>query len=104
MNQPEIRVGIVSDYVGGGEKSWKDLRGTLTALAQQDATMNAERLLCENKEYAESMPSDFSRMLPKLKRVLSDAKGSYELKNAVVHAATSNIVAVLDADCLPASD
>ena len=104
MNKPEISVVIVSDYAGGGEKSWNDLRGTLTALAQQDARVNAEWLLCENKACAESMPGDFSCILPNLKRVLSDAKGSYELKNAGVRAATSNIVAILDADCLPASD
>ena len=39
-----------------------------------------------------------------LKRVLSDAKGSYELKNGGVRAATSSIIAILDADCSPASD
>lgn len=104
MNKPEISVVIVSDYAGGGEKSWNDLRGTLTALAQQDARVNAEWLLCENKACAESMPGDFSCILPNLKRVLSDAKGSYELKNAGVRAATSKIIAILDADCLPASD
>src|ERR1700693_4911941 len=104
MYQPEISVVIVSDYAGGGEKSWNDLRGALTALAQQDARVNAEWLLCENKACAESMPDDFSRIVPNLKRVLSDAMGSYELKNAGVQAATSNIVAILDADCSPASD
>ena len=104
MNQPEISVVIVSDYAGGGEKSWKDLRGTLAALAQQDARVNAEWLLCENKACAESMPGDFCCILPNLKRVLSDAKGSYELKNTGVRAATSKIIAILDADCLPASD
>lgn len=104
MSRPDISVIVVSDYAGGGEKSWNDLRGTLTALTQQDATVNAEWLLCENKACAKSMPDDFSRILPNLKRVLSAAKGSYELKNAGVRAATSNIVAILDADCLPASD
>lgn len=104
MNQPEISVVIVSDYAGGGEKSWKDLRSALTALAQQDGKVNAEWLLCENKVSARSMPDDIRRMLPNLKLVLSDEGGSYELKNAGFRAATSNIVAMLDADCVPARD
>ena len=104
MNQPEISVVIVSDYAGGGEKSWKDLRSTLTALAQQGGTVSAEWLLCENKASARSMPEDIRRMLPNLKLVLSDERGSYELKNAGFRAATSNIVAMLDADCMPAPD
>ena len=104
MNQPEISVVIVSDYAGGGEKSWKDLRSTLTALAQQDGKVNAEWLLCENKASARSMPDDIRGMLPNLKLVLSDEGGSYELKNAGFRAATSNCVAMLDADCVPARD
>ena len=104
MNQPEISVVIVSDYAGGGEKSWKDLRSTLTALAQQDGEVSAEWLLCENKASARSMPDDIRGMLPNLKLVLSDEGGSYELKNAGFQAATSNCVAMLDADCVPAQD
>lgn len=104
MGQPEISVVIVSDYAGGGEKSWKDLSNTLRALGQQDGKVNAEWLLCENKASARSMPDDIRRMLPNLKLVLSDKGGSYELKNAGFQAATSNVVAMLDADCVPARD
>jgi glycosyl transferase family 2 len=104
MNQPEISVVIVCDYAGGGEKSWIDLRGTLTALARQGSTVNVEWLLCENKACVEVMPSDLRAILPNLKVVLCDSEGSYELKNAGFQAATSDIVAMLDADCVPASD
>ena len=104
MNQPEISVVIVSDYAGGGEKSWDDLRGTLTALARQDATVHAEWLLCENNACAGAMPSDLSIILRDLKVVLCESGESYELKNAGCRAATADIVAMLDADCVPASD
>lgn len=104
MNQPEISVVIVSDYAGGGKKSWNDLRGTLTALARQGSTVNVEWLLCENNACIEVMPSDLRAILPNLKVVLCDSEGSYELKNAGFQAATSDIVAMLDADCVPASD
>ena len=104
MSRPDISVIVVSDYAAGAAQSWNDLRGTLTALAQQDRTVSAEWLLCENKASAQSMPDDIRRMLPNLQLVLSDEGGSYELKNAGFRATTSNIVAMLDADCVPARD
>ena len=104
MHQPEISVIIVSDYAGGGEKSWDDLRGTLTSLARQGATVRAEWLLCENNTCAGAMPSDLRTILPDLKVVLCESEESYELKNVGFRAATADIVAMLDADCVPASD
>ena len=104
MAKPEISVIVVSDYAGGGEKSWKDLRNTLTALAHQDGDIHVEWLLCENKTSARSMPGDIPRLLPNLKLVLTDDWGSYELKNAGFRAASADIVAILDADCVPDSN
>jgi glycosyltransferase involved in cell wall biosynthesis len=104
MSQPKISVIVVSDYAAGGAKSWKDLRGTLTALAQQDVKEQVEWLLCENRAYANEIPGDFIQILPSLKLVLSEASGSYELKNAGVQAASSELVAILDADCVPDTD
>mgnify|MGYP001574370785 FL=1 len=104
MSRPDISVIVVSDYAAGAAQSWNDLRGTLTALAQQDGKVNAEWLLCENEASARSMPDDIRRMLPNLKLVLSDKGGSYELKNAGFRAATADIVAMLDADCVPAGN
>lgn len=75
MNKPEISVVMVSGYVGGGEKSWRSLRGTLTALAQQDATVKVEGLLCEHKAWADSMPGGLGLVLPSMKLVLSDKAG-----------------------------
>ncbi len=104
MGQPEISVVIVSDYAGGGEKSWKDLRNTLMALARQEGQVKAEWLLCENETSVGSMPDDIRRLLPDSKLVLSGEGGSYELKNAGFRAATADIVAMLDADCVPAGN
>lgn len=104
MNKPDISVVIVSDYDGGGAKSWKDLRCVLTALAQQDGNVHAEWILCENQVSAKSMPEDIRRMLPDLKLVVADVHGSYELKNAGFRAASSTVAAMLDADCVPARD
>ena len=101
MGQPEISVVIVSAYAGGGEKSWKDLRNILMALARQEGQVKAEWLLCENEASAGSMPADIRRLLPDSKLVLSGEGGSYELKNAGFRAATADIVAMLDADCVP---
>lgn len=48
MGQPEISVVIASEYAGGGEKTWKDLRNPLRALGRQDRKVNAEWLVCED--------------------------------------------------------
>ena len=101
MKKPDISVVIVSDYAGGELKSWKDLRTALSALAQQDPTVHAEWLLCENKACGGEIPDDLKAILPDLKVLLCEVEGSYELKNAGFRAAASGIVAMLDADCIP---
>ena len=102
--EPEIGVILTSDYHGGGDKSWADLRHTLAALACQDFDGAAEFLLVESAEYADRIPEDLEEILPTLCVVLSDAGSSYGLKNAGVEAAHAELVAILDADCAPKRD
>lgn len=101
---PDVSVVIVSDYAGGESKSWNDLRTTLAALARQDFDGTAEFLLCEQADIARHVPPDLATILPSLKMVSSPASSSYELKNEGVRAASAEIVAVLDADCVPELD
>ncbi|MGZ8229870.1 MAG: glycosyltransferase family 2 protein, partial [Burkholderiales bacterium] len=58
----------------------------------------------ENDRDLERMPADVPQTLPGVRVVASDARGSYELKNAGVQAATADLVMVLDADCVPDRD
>jgi glycosyltransferase involved in cell wall biosynthesis len=89
----------VSDYAAGAAKGWDDLRATLASLARQDYPGPVEFLLSESIEQAGSIPADLTSLLPSLRIVLSDARGSYALKNRGVAAATADIIAILDADC-----
>jgi hypothetical protein len=100
-DQPVVTVVVVSDYRPGEPKSWNDLRGTLTALANQDFDEPVEYLLLENSSDLEQMPRDLPQTLPGVRVIASDARGSYELKNAGVQVATADLVMVLDADCVP---
>ena len=92
---------VVSDYRPGEQKSWDDLRKTLGALALQDFDEPVEYLLLENTGDLEIMPADVPRVIPGIRVVASDARGSYSLKNAGIRAAKGDLVMVLDADCIP---
>ncbi|MEO7650692.1 MAG: hypothetical protein ABIZ80_09500 [Bryobacteraceae bacterium] len=52
---------VVSDYRPGEKKSWDDLRGTLSALANQDFGEPVEYLLLENASDLEMMLEDLAR-------------------------------------------
>ena len=101
--KPTASVMVVSDYRPGEQKSWNDLRATLAALAKQDFDEPIEYLLLENCSDLEQMPADVPQTLPGVRVIASDARGSYELKNAGVEAAAADLVMVLDADCVPDS-
>ncbi len=98
---PVVSVVIVSDYAGGEAKAWDDIRATVDAFARQDFTGRAEFLLSESASIQKEIPADLSETLPSLRLVLSPASSSYDLKNHGVRAASADIVAIIDADCIP---
>ena len=98
---PTVSVMVVSDYRPGETKSWNDLRATLAALACQEVEEPVEYLLLETPADLAQMPADVTAALPGVRVVACEARGSYELKNAGIRAATGEIVGVLDADTVP---
>ncbi len=98
---PSVTVTVVSDYRGGEEKSWNDLHETLAALARQDFDEPIEFILLENQGDLERMPADLPDALPGVRVLGCDAKSSYEMKNIGAREASAELVAVLDADCIP---
>jgi hypothetical protein len=101
---PVVSVVIVSDYASGETRGWDQLRAALSALARQDFEGPAEFLLAECADSEQQIPPDVNAILPSLKIVLSSASSSYGLKNEGVRSASADIVALLDADCIPDSD
>lgn len=97
----DISVVVVSDYAGGDAKSWDDLRKTLTSLSRQDFDGEVEYILVEAAAFRDAIPSELTVIIPDLRIVWSEAMSSYDMKNAGGDAATSDIVAMLDADCIP---
>lgn len=98
---PVASVVIVSDYAGGEEKAWDDIRATLRALAAQDFDEPVEYLLVERDSLGNAIPADLRALLPGLKIVLTPKPTAYDLQNEGAVAASADIVALLDADCIP---
>lgn len=101
---PSISVVMVCDYGAGQQGEWMDIRKSLAALAVQDLQEPAEFILCESEEFREQLPDDFTEIIPDLKIVFAPERSSYNLKNAAVKAASSEFIAMLDADCVPRPD
>ncbi len=98
---PTMSVIVVSDYAGGEEKSWVDLRRSLRAWADQDGAAADEFILVETSRFRGHIPSDLFDIVPSMRILYCDAESSYALKNAAVDAARGEWVAIVDADCIP---
>lgn len=104
LAEPSVTVVIISDYASGLDAGWNDLRTTLTALAQQDFAEPADFVLVETNELKSQIPPDLTAILPTLRVISVGLRKSFELKNAAVQTASTELVAMIDADCAPATD
>ena len=98
MKPPVISILIVIDFDDGHGSGWQDLRAVLDALSRQQGIEQAEILVADTESRKLLAPPD----LPTFRWVTIPEGNAYELKNAGVDAASSEFVAILDADCLPA--
>src|SRR6266849_3340232 len=105
-NSPEISVVLVSDYEGGSQRSWEDLRIALEALAGQQFDQTFEVLVVESAKVAGygEVPAELKAKLPRLRLISAATSESYGLKNAGVEKAAAPLVVLLDADCTPSRD
>jgi hypothetical protein len=100
-DRPVASIVTVSDYKAGDAEAWDALRLTLQGLARQDYREPVEFLLVEATEARQEIPPDLLQSLPGLNVVRAPGTTSYDLKNAGAHAAASDFVVLLDADCAP---
>lgn len=102
--KPDVTVAVVADYAAGEPSAFATLHATLAALAAQTFEGRVEILLGESRAVRLEAPEALRRVLPGLEIVTTEGTSSYELKNACVAAASADLVAILDADCVPAPD
>jgi hypothetical protein len=101
MGAPVVSVILVSDYAGGQEKSWSDIRKTLDALEAQDFRGEAEWILVEHDAWRDRFQADLMAVFPRMRVVWSASAESYVMKNEGARQAKAHLVALLDADCTP---
>ena len=96
-----LSVIVVSDYARGEDKSWNDLRKALQGWHEQDYKGPVDFVLAESSRWKGQVPDELLRSYPYWRMMYFDADSSYELKNRAVEAVDSEVVAIVDADCIP---
>ncbi len=92
---------VVSDCERDAQRSWRAERSLLEALARQDLGEPFDVILVENERYRHQIPPDLPTLCPRLRIVFSAERQSASLKNIGACQTNAELVAVLDADCLP---
>ena len=101
---PRVSVALICDFDAGEERGWEHLRSSLRAVATQDFDEPVEVLLVESGSLVSEMPPDVKDVIPDLRLVAGPEGGSYELKNEAARQATTELLVLLDADCIPERD
>ncbi len=97
--KPAVSVVIVNDYID--RECWKFIRETFQGLLAQDFQGQVEYIYVESKDQEQHIPPEILSIIPQLKVLLSNGNNAYMLKNEGVKAASADIIATLDADCVP---
>jgi hypothetical protein len=95
---PKISVVVVSDYDFG--KTWDCEQQILLALSKQDISHPFEIILVENSDQSASIPAKI-REIANLKIVFTDLTDSSSMKDFGVQQAVGELIAVIEADCIP---
>lgn len=101
MTGTVVSVIIVADFEDGGQRSWHNERKILEALARQDIGQPFEVILIESEQYRDAGPRDLADICAGLRIVYAPETQSARLKDFGVGQANAELVAVLEADCLP---
>jgi hypothetical protein len=97
--RPAVSIVLAGDYASGSESSWQEARATLRGLRSQDFSEPVEYLLVEREGMA--VPQSVLDALPGLRLVRTSESASFAMKNEGVRVARSDLVILLDLDCVP---
>ncbi|MEA5412741.1 glycosyltransferase [Synechococcus sp. BA-120 BA3] len=92
---------IVSDFELSDQKTWHDEIEVLKAFAAQDFDEPFELIVMENPRFADAVPEILERIAPQTRVVFTDQTQSARLKDDGVRQCRGDLVAVIEADCLP---
>lgn len=101
--KPRISVVIVSDYEPG-EKTWADERAAVAAFLDDEAGEAFEIIVMESLSgsgVAPVVPSDLAALAPRVKVCFEPTTRSSALKDAALKHCRGELIAVMEADCLP---
>ncbi len=99
--EPAISVIIVSDFELTDQKTWHDEIEVLKAFAAQDFDEPFELIVVENSRFADAVPAILDRIAPHTRVVFTDQTQSARLKDYGIRQCRGDLVAVIEADCLP---
>jgi len=99
--EPAISVVIVSDFELTDQKTWHDEIEVLKAFAAQDFDEPFELIVVENSKFANEVPAILDTIAPDTRVVFTEQTQSAHLKDYGVHQCLGDLVAVIEADCLP---
>ncbi len=99
--EPAISVVIVSDFELTDQKTWHDEIEVLKAFAAQDFDEPFALIVVENSRFADEVPDILDKIAPHTRVVFTDQTQSARLKDYGVHQCRGDLVAVIEADCLP---
>jgi len=102
--KPDVSVVILADYAAGEAGTAVGLRAALRGLTKQTFTGRTEFILVESERLRDRLPVDLTVILPAVRIVFAEAQDSLSLRNVGTQHATAEIVAFLDADCVPDGD
>lgn len=97
---PHVSVIIVSDYAGPGERDWTDEIACAAAFQAQDLAEPCEILVVGEAAEAAWPPA----LPPAVRLALLPHRRSTLLRDAALPLVQGELVAVVEADCLPAPD
>jgi len=95
---------VVSDYAGPGAKDWADERAILEAFGAQDLAESFEIVLVEHERYRSACPDWLTRLAPRTTVHFAAHEWSSRLKDAAVPRCAGTLIAVVEADSVPAPD